>query len=118
MERNNLACAAGQDELATALNIRDACAEVGDGLQLGLSLGADRLLPLLPQAHAVGGSHAQRELLLLTARCAAAHCGDTALADALGGQLLQSRRLAHRGLSKDTQAWSRSEALAEVAMVV
>lgn len=79
---------------------------------------ADRLLPLLPQAHAVGGSHAQRELLLLTARCAAAHCGDTALADALGGQLLQTRRLAHRSLSKDTQAWSRAEALAEVAMVV
>ncbi len=79
---------------------------------------ADRLLPLLPQAHAVGGSHAQRELLLLTARCAAEHCGDTALADALGGQLQQSRRLAHRGLSQDTRPRSNSEALTEFAMAV
>ncbi|MCW5663233.1 MAG: tetratricopeptide repeat protein [Piscinibacter sp.] len=59
---------------------------------------ADRLLALLPRADAVGGSHAQRELLTLTARRAAEHAGDAALADALHGQRQEARRIAASSL--------------------
>jgi hypothetical protein len=74
---------------------------------------ADRLLRLLPVAHAVGGSHAQRELLILTARSAAEHGGDAALAGALRLQLQQVRRMAASVLSR----MPRSSAAAGAAEV-
>ncbi len=46
----------------------------------------DILLPVLPVAQALGGSHAQRDLLTLTAQEAAKRSGHRALADALQAQ--------------------------------
>lgn len=54
---------------------------------------ADRLLGVLPVLQVVGGSHAQRELVLLTARSAAERGGDLALAQALDRQQAALRRL-------------------------
>jgi hypothetical protein len=46
----------------------------------------DILLPVLPVAQALGGSHAQRDLLTLTAQEAAKRSGHRALASALQAQ--------------------------------
>lgn len=62
---------------------------------------ADRLLGVLPVLQAVGGSHAQRELVLLTAASAAERGGDLALAQALERQRTALRRLAGRALRPD-----------------
>ncbi len=53
---------------------------------------AQLLLPVLPVALSIGGSHAQRDLLVLTALEAARRSGDHLLADALAAQ----RRMSHR----------------------
>lgn len=55
------------------------------------ALCAQILLPVLPIAHRFGGSHAQRDLLQLTALEAAMRAGDRALAAALSAQRLASR---------------------------
>jgi tetratricopeptide (TPR) repeat protein len=47
---------------------------------------AELLLPLLPVTQALGGSHAQRQVLLLTAQEAARRSGDSALAKALAAE--------------------------------
>lgn len=66
------------------------------------ALCTELLLPLLPATQPIGGSHAQRQVLLLTAQEAARRSGDRAMADALAAEQAVHRahaqplRRAHR----------------------
>ena len=68
---------------AVAIPARDAIAAMVAGQHARC---VDLLLPVLPVAQALGGSHAQRDLLTLTAQEAARRSGQHAMASALQAQ--------------------------------
>ncbi len=68
---------------AVAIPAIEAMGAMADGQYLRC---AELLLPVLPVSQALGGSHAQRDLLTLTVQEAATRSGDRALASALQAQ--------------------------------
>jgi tetratricopeptide (TPR) repeat protein len=89
---------------AVAIPARNAMAAMVAGQH---ALCVDLLLPVLPVAQALGGSHAQRDLLTLTAQEAARRDGQHALAKALQAQR-QVHQLPITPL-QSTRPWSLSE---------
>ncbi len=88
--------ALGLDAIAEAARVRGTQDWAAVALPAGQAIQAfaagsyaratDLLLPLLATSHPLGGSHAQRDVLHLTAMEAAARAGDHALSRALGDE--------------------------------
>lgn len=104
---NDASTRIGADEASRHVAV-PACAAVAALVAGDSARCTALLLPLLPVAHVMGGSHAQRSLLLLTAQEAANRGGDLALAGALEAErrVHRSSRQLNHGKSRGAPAGS------------